>query len=69
MTQELLSKYTPHIKTITLLPSSGGRFEVSVDGETIYSKKALGRHAQPGEIAALLEANYGFVSSLVEDDS
>jgi selenoprotein W-related protein len=34
-----------------MVPSSGGRFEVSLDGELLYSKAASGRHAQPGEIS------------------
>jgi selenoprotein W-related protein len=34
--------------------SSGGVFEVTVDGELIYSKKALGRHAKPGEVVQLI---------------
>jgi len=25
-------------------------FEVSVDGEVVFSKKKLGRHAEPGEV-------------------
>jgi selenoprotein W-related protein len=35
---------------VRLVPSSGGVFEVTVDGNLIYSKKALRRHPQPGEI-------------------
>ena len=38
-----------------MLPSGGGRFEVSVDGTPIFQKSKLGRHAQPGEILGLLE--------------
>jgi selenoprotein W-related protein len=34
--------------------SSGGVFEVTVEGELIYSKKALGRHARPGEVVQLI---------------
>ncbi len=30
---------------ITLTPSSGGVFEVVVDGDLVYSKKATKRHA------------------------
>jgi selT/selW/selH-like putative selenoprotein len=37
-----------------MVESSGGVFEVTVDGRTIFSKKALGRHASPGEILALI---------------
>ena len=32
------------------MPSSGGRFEVSVDGRLVFSKAGLGRHANPGEV-------------------
>jgi selT/selW/selH-like putative selenoprotein len=34
--------------------SSGGVFEVTVDGRLVFSKKALGRHAGPGEILRLI---------------
>ena len=39
----------PDVET-KLIPSSGGRFEVTVDGTTVFSKHALRRHAEPGEI-------------------
>jgi selenoprotein W-related protein len=39
---------------VTLLKSSGGVFEVTVDGALVFSKKALGRHAGPGEIMRLI---------------
>ncbi len=39
-----------------LIPSSGGVFEVEINGELVFSKKALGRHAEPGEIRALIIA-------------
>lgn len=66
MTQELLSQYTPYIESITLRPSSGGRFEISVGDDLIYSKKATGRHVQPGEIGQMLETRYGFVAMPVD---
>ena len=31
---------------VRLVPGSGGVFEVELDGELIYSKKATGRHAE-----------------------
>ncbi len=37
-----------------MLPSSGGVFEVTVDGKLVFSKKALGRHAEPGEVLELI---------------
>jgi selenoprotein W-related protein len=42
-----------------LLPASGGRFEVTLDGELLFSKAALGRHAKKGEIAALVRDRVG----------
>jgi len=38
---------------MTLIPSSGGRFEVLAGDTVIYSKKEIGRHAEPGEVAKL----------------
>jgi selenoprotein W-related protein len=38
-----------------MIPSTGGVFEVVVNGELLFSKKALGRHAQPGEIKAAIQ--------------
>ena len=37
-----------------LIESSGGVFEVEVDGRPVFSKKALGRHAQAGEVLGLI---------------
>jgi selenoprotein W-related protein len=36
--------------------SAGGVFEVTVDGRLVFSKKRLGRHAEPGEILRLMES-------------
>jgi selT/selW/selH-like putative selenoprotein len=40
---------------VKLIPASGGVFEVTVDGTLVYSKKALRRHAAPGEIMSLIK--------------
>jgi selT/selW/selH-like putative selenoprotein len=37
-----------------MIPASGGKFEVVINGELVFSKKALKRHAEPGEIKALI---------------
>ena len=37
----------------------GGRFEVTLDGELLFSKASLGRHAKPGEVHALVVARLG----------
>ena len=38
------------------MPSKGGVFEVTIDGDLIYSKKASGRHAKAGEVMGLVRA-------------
>jgi selenoprotein W-related protein len=50
-----MSTYTPVIESLTLIPSSGGRFEVVADDTVLFSKKTLGRHAEPGEVAKSFE--------------
>jgi selenoprotein W-related protein len=44
------------IESLRLIPASGGKFELTVDGELLFSKKTLGRHAEPGELYALVKA-------------
>lgn len=51
---ELLKDYEDRIEAITLVPSDGGRFEVTVNGDLIYSKLRTGRHAEPGEVVRLI---------------
>ena len=59
LTDEILKGWAPVIATVDLVPSSGGRFEVTLDGEVIFSKAALKRHAEPGEVANLVRQRIG----------
>ena len=59
LTDELLQGWAPVIETSELLPSSKGRFEVILDGELIFSKAELGRHANPGEVAGIVRQKLG----------
>jgi len=52
---EILVKYEASIEDLILIPDVGGRFEVTVDGQLIYSKLETGRHAEPGEVMGLLQ--------------
>ena len=54
---ELLNQFEPDIESFTLVPSDGGRFEFSINGQLLYSKLDTCRHAGPGEIAGLVR-NY-----------
>lgn len=43
-----------------MIPSRGGRFEVTLDGRPIFEKSKLGRHAKSGEILnTITEASDG----------
>jgi len=53
---ELLKEFEADIESITLLPSDGGRFEVSVNNELIYSKLKTNRHVETGEVNKLIRA-------------
>ena len=55
---ELIRAFEHHIESITLLPADGGRFEVTVDDQLIFSKLQLDRHAEPGEIVGLMRKAY-----------
>ena len=59
LTDELLKNYEHVIEAITLVPSEGGRFEVTVNGQLIYSKLQLHRHAEPGEVLGLVRKMVG----------
>ena len=54
LVQEVLKDYEHVIEGITLVPSDGGKFEVSVNGELVYSKVQTKRHAEAGEILGLI---------------
>jgi len=45
-----LDRFESSIDRITLIPGGGGVFEVEVDGDLIFSKMALGRHAEIDEV-------------------
>jgi selenoprotein W-related protein len=55
LANDLLKKYDSQLESLTLIPSDGGRFEVTVDDQLVYSKLHTGRHAEPGEVLGLVE--------------
>jgi selenoprotein W-related protein len=57
--KDLLKEFEHVIESVALIPSDGGRFEVSVNEKLIYSKLQTKRHAEAGEVV-------GLVSKIVE---
>jgi len=56
VTADLLKEFEADIARLELIPSQGGVFEVELDGELVFSKRGLGRHAQDGEVTQLVRA-------------
>jgi selenoprotein W-related protein len=51
---ELLKHFEHMVESLSLIPSDGGRFEVTVNGQLMYSKLQTKRHIQPGEMVGLI---------------
>ena len=56
---ELLKNYEHVIEAVTLVPSDGGKFEVTVNGKLLFSKLKLNLHAEPGEVLGLVRKLVG----------
>ncbi|MBI1853510.1 MAG: SelT/SelW/SelH family protein [Planctomycetes bacterium] len=56
MTEELIKHHKRAISSLELIPSEGGRFEVTVDGKLVFSKLKEGRFPDPSEILAITKA-------------
>ena len=52
---DLIKNFESQIESVTLVPSDGGRFELTVNGELLFSKLRAGRHAAPGEGVELVK--------------
>jgi len=50
LAENLLNEHKNNINKVILIPSSGGVFEVAVNGETIFSKKELDRFPEENEV-------------------
>jgi len=55
LTEKLLKEYKKRVQSMTLFPSGGGVFEVSVDGKLVFSKKAQKRFPEYGEVKAAID--------------
>ena len=50
MAQELLTTFEPNIRQCSLIPGTGGIFEIRVDGQPVWSLKNERRFPQPKEL-------------------
>ncbi len=56
--RDLLHDYQHVIESLTFVTGAAGVFDVVVDDEVLYSKKATGRHAEPGEVLSLFAERF-----------
>ena len=54
MADEILEKEKMNLDRVAILPSDGGRFEISIDGNLVFSKLAEERFPESEEILTLL---------------
>ena len=55
MALELLSYYRKNVSEFRLVPSEGGRFEVSVNDNLVFSKLKDGRFPEPAELKEAID--------------
>ena len=59
LVKTLLETYGRKIEQLTVVPSDGGRFEITVDGKLVYSKLEEGRFPEEEEALALIDGKPG----------
>ena len=59
LAEELLKNYEHMLEELTLVPSDGGRFEVTVNGQLLFSKLSTHRHAEAGVVLGLVRKLVG----------
>ncbi len=55
---DLLTNYQHIIKSLTFTTGSKGIFDVTVDGDVLFSKYASERYANEGEVLSLFAETY-----------
>lgn len=68
MAQELLTTFESDIGQLSLVPGSGGIFEVRLNNETIFSRKQAGRFPESKELKQLVRDRIDPLRSLGHSD-
>jgi selenoprotein W-related protein len=56
---EILGQWAPVISGLELRSGTGGRLEISVDGDLVFSKAGLKRFPEEGEVSRLVGERLG----------
>jgi selenoprotein W-related protein len=57
--EQLVDKYDKHFAEISLKPSDGGKFEITVNGNTVFSKLEQDRFPEDDEVLELVANEIG----------
>ncbi len=68
LAQELLTTFAEELGEVSLQPSTGGVFEIRLDGETLWSHKAEGRFPEAKEIKQRVRDRIAPAKSLGHSD-
>ena len=68
LAQELLTTFESDLGRVSLVPGSGGIFEVRLNGEIIFSRKMAGRYPEAKEIKQLVRDRNALGKSLGHSD-
>lgn len=55
MAEEILAEHAPRLGGVTLVPSSGGRFVITLGESELFNKRQVGRFPNPGEAVRLVK--------------
>ena len=55
MMADLLPKFKQDLSAVRLVPSAGGKFEFSVNGDLVYSKLETGEFPENDDLIAVVE--------------
>lgn len=59
MASRILTQFKQRLNSLELEPSDGGCFEVSTDGELIYSKLQTGQFPDEDEVVSAVQERLG----------
>lgn len=54
LSRTILKEHEDTVSELTLIPSHGGVFEISLNDELLFSKKELDRYPEKGEVEDLI---------------
>jgi selenoprotein W-related protein len=66
--QELLTTFEAELGAVTLIPGSGGVFDVRVEGQTVWSRKDQGRFPELKELKQIVRDHVAPDKSLGHSD-